>query len=92
MPCKYGVDIPAVFAAYNKCVNESNIPDLNGPKDSKFNKKKRAFLATYNNMVPEGSRADRCIECGACNSVCPQKLKVSDFITSIGNLVKELEK
>lgn len=91
MPCKYGVDIPAIFAAYNKCVKESNIPDMNGPKDAKFEKKKRAFLATYNNTVPEGSRADKCIACGACKSVCPQKLEVPELITRIKDMVKELE-
>jgi len=92
MPCKFGVDIPAIFEAYNKCVKESNIPDLNGPKDSKFNKKKRAFLATYNNTVPEGARADKCINCGACRNACPQKLDVPALITQIKNMVKELEK
>lgn len=92
MPCKYGVDIPAVFAAYNKCVKESNIPDMNGPKDAKFEKKKRAFLATYYNTVPEGARADKCIACGACKSVCPQKLEVPELITRMKDMVKELEK
>ena len=91
MPCKYGVDIPAIFSAYNKCVKESNIPDLNAPRDSKFEKKKRAFLATYNNMVPEGSRADRCIGCGACKSPCPQKLDIPELISNIKKLVRELE-
>ena len=92
MPCRYGVDIPAVFAAYNKCVKESNIPDMEGPRDEKFNKKKRAFLATYYNTVPEGSRADRCISCGACKPQCPQKLDVPELITKIKNMVKELER
>ena len=92
MPCRYGVDIPAVFEAYNKCVKESNIPDIKGPKDSKFNKKKRAFLATYYNTVPEGSRADKCIGCGACAKACPQKLDVPELIMGIKDMVKELEK
>lgn len=92
MPCKFGVDIPAVFEAYNKCVKDSNIPDMEGPKDDKFNKKRRAFLATYYNTVPEGSRADRCIACGACTSQCPQKLDVPGLITKIKDMVKELEK
>ena len=92
MPCRYGVDIPAVFEAYNKCVKESNIPDMKGAKDGKFNKKKRAFLATYYNTVPEGSRADKCIACGACASACPQKLDVPGLITEIKEMVKELEK
>ena len=92
MPCKYGVDIPAVFEAYNKCVKESNIPDMEGPRDAKFNKKKRAFLATYYNTVPEGARAERCISCGECQTLCPQKLNVPELIFKMKNMVKELEK
>ena len=92
MPCKFGVDIPAVFEAYNKCVKESKIPDMEGPRDDKFNKKKRAFLATYYNTVPEGARADRCTACGACKTHCPQKLEVPELISRIKNMVKELEK
>ena len=92
MPCKYGVDIPAVFEAYNKCVKESNIPDMEGPRDTKFNKKKRAFLATYYNTVPEGARAERCISCGECQTLCPQKLNVPELIFKMKNMVKELEK
>ncbi len=92
MPCKYGVDIPAIFEAYNKCVRESNIPDMNGPRDGKFNKKRRAFLATYYNTVPEGSRAERCISCGECQTHCPQKLNVPELIFKMKNMVQELEK
>src|SRR5574344_188946 len=92
MPCKYGVDIPAVFAAYNKCVKESCIPDLSAPRDSKLKRKKRTFLATYKNMVKEGSRADRCIECGRCAGMCPQELPIPELMSRINNLVVELEK
>lgn len=92
MPCKYGVDISAVFTAYNKCVKESNIPDMSGPKDAAFNKKKRAFIATYNNMVPDGSRAERCINCGKCAPICPQKLDIPGEMTRIKKMVAELEK
>lgn len=92
MPCRYGVDIPSVFEAYNKCIKESNIPDMNGPQDDKFNKKKRAFLATYYNTVPEGARADRCIGCGACKTHCPQKLDVPELMLKMKQMVKELEK
>lgn len=92
MPCRYGVDIPSVFEAYNKCIKESNIPDMNGPQDDKFNKKKRAFLATYYNTVPESARADRCIGCGACKTHCPQKLDVPELMLKMKQMVKELEK
>ncbi len=26
MPCPYGIDIPGVFAHYNRCINEGNYP------------------------------------------------------------------
>ena len=35
---------------------------------------------------------DKCIDCGACNGVCPQKLDVSALISKIKDMVKELEK
>ncbi|MEF9987430.1 MAG: 4Fe-4S dicluster domain-containing protein, partial [Bacteroidales bacterium] len=92
MPCKYGVDIPAVFAAYNKCVTDSNIPDMAGPRDASFNRKKRAFIATYNNMVPNGSRAEKCISCGKCAPICPQKLDIPGEMKRIKEMVAELEK
>lgn len=92
IPCKYGVDIPAVFAAYNKCVKESNVPDMEGARDAAFNKKKKAFLATYYNLVPEGSRAERCIACGKCNPICPQKIDISAQMQQIKKMVAELEK
>ncbi|MEF9931707.1 MAG: aldo/keto reductase [Bacteroidales bacterium] len=92
MPCKYGVDIPAVFAAYNKCVTDSNIPDMAGPRDASFNRKKRAFIATYNNMVPNGSRAEKCISCGKCATICPQKLDIPGEMKRIKEMVAELEK
>lgn len=92
MPCKYGVDIPAIFTAYNTAVKESNIPDMSDPNGSKFNKKKRAFLATYYNTVPEGARADKCIGCGNCKTACPQKLDIPTLIMEIRDMVKELEK
>lgn len=26
MPCPYGINIPGIFAHYNKCINEGNVP------------------------------------------------------------------
>lgn len=43
-------------------------------------------------MVKEGSRADRCIECGRCAGMCPQELPIPEIISKINNLVTELEK
>lgn len=92
MPCPFGVDIPAVFAAYNKCVKESAIPDMNGPKDANFESKKKAFLETYYKEVPEGGRAENCVGCGKCQKVCPQKIQIADKMLDIKAMVIELEK
>lgn len=90
MPCPYGVDIPLVFSTYNKCVTESNMPDMKGPRDSKFNKKKRAFLNTYNTDVPDNAQAHRCIECGKCVPLCPQKINITGQMQSIKEMVVQL--
>lgn len=87
MPCKYGVDIPGVFAAYNKAVKESNVPDITNKDSLDYNKKKQAFIATYKNMVSSESGAERCIKCGKCLSLCPQKIDIPTNMQQISNLL-----
>lgn len=33
MPCPYGIDIPAVFSHYNKCIKEGNLPVIQQESD-----------------------------------------------------------
>lgn len=91
-PCPQGVDIPAIFAAYNKSVLENNIPDVENPNSTEFERRKEAFLKNYYDKVPEGSRADKCTGCGQCITKCPQSLQIPDKIQEIKTLVEELEK
>ena len=85
MPCPYGLDIPAVFAHYNKCINEDNAPrDRNNPR---YAQARRAFLVGYDRSVPRLRQASRCIGCGECLSHCPQSIDIPGNMKRINDYV-----
>ncbi len=90
MPCPFGVDIPENFAVYNKCVNNSMIPDIEHPDTAEFKKRRNAFLNDYH-KIPEANRADRCRNCGKCRDKCPQHLPIPEELKRIADLVSALE-
>jgi uncharacterized protein len=63
IPCETGVNIPAVFAAYN---------DLYAFDDSEMS------LMRYNFMLPPEQRASNCAECGECEEKCPQHIPIRE--------------
>lgn len=67
--CPMGVHIPEIFAAYNMY--------LNG--------KKEEAQAEYDMVTADGGKASDCIQCGQCESACPQSIPV------IENLQKAAE-
>lgn len=69
MPCPYGVNIPGIFAHYNKCINEDNVP--RDSADPRFAEARRAFLFGYDRSIPRLRQADRCIACGECKNPLP---------------------
>ncbi len=83
MPCPYGVDIPGVFAHYNRCIEEDNLPrDISDPQ---YAKARRAFLYGYDRSVPRLRQAARCIGCGACVSHCPQNITIPAWLGKINS-------
>ena len=70
MPCPYGIDIPGIFAHYNKCINEGNVPSSS--QDENYRKARRAFLIGYDRRVPRLRQASHCIGCHQCEPHCPQ--------------------
>ncbi|KRQ86229.1 General stress protein 69 [Caloramator mitchellensis] len=68
MPCPAEVDIPRNFAIYN---NVFTYEDLEGSKHA------------YKNILSEKNRADKCVECGKCESVCPQKLPIRKLLKEV---------
>ena len=88
MPCPYGVDIPGVFAQYNKCVNEGLISAEEG--DPEYRKARRAFLVSLDRKLEPERRADRCIGCKKCMQVCPQRLSIPRYMRKIDAYVESL--
>ena len=74
MPCPYGVDIPGVFAHYNKCVNEGFIDeDRQSPE---YRKARRAYLVSLDRNLEKLRQADHCIGCRQCVDACPQRIAI----------------
>lgn len=93
MPCPYGIDIPGIFAHYNKCVNEGNVTlsdDADSDKKA-FHKSRRAFLVGYDRSVPRLRQADHCIACGICVHKCPQKIDIPNQMRRINSYVEKLK-
>lgn len=88
MPCPYGVDIPGIFAHYNRCINEGNVPRDSG--DPNYRNARRRFLFGYDRSVPRLRQADRCIVCGACVSHCPQSIPIPTRLKKIADYAESL--
>ncbi|MGN1225733.1 MAG: aldo/keto reductase [Candidatus Cryptobacteroides sp.] len=89
MPCPYGIDIPGIFAHYNKCLNEGQIAASS--YDKNYRKARRAFLTGYNRSVERLRQADHCIGCGQCVSHCPQSIKIPQQLHRIDHYVEQLK-
>lgn len=74
MPCPTGINIPESFALYNNAYLSNNITtDKN----------------RYHARLSEKQKASNCIECGKCESQCPQGISI---IKELKNVVDLFEK
>ncbi|MBP5516427.1 MAG: aldo/keto reductase [Bacteroidales bacterium] len=94
MPCPYGIDIPAIFAHYNKCLNEGLVmyekEGFSSKEKKLYRQARRAFLVGYDRAVPSYRQADHCIGCNKC-SICPQQINIPEQMTRINDYVEELK-
>lgn len=68
MPCPFGVDIPENFSIYN---NGYIYSDLEGATH------------VYNNFLSEKNRANKCAECGKCETACPQNIPIRAMLKDV---------
>lgn len=61
LPCPQSVEIPDIFELYN------NVYVYNTEQESRN---------TYNRLIELEKSAQNCIECGACESICPQHIEI----------------
>lgn len=89
MPCPYGLNIPAIFVHYNKCVNEGSLPA--GAEDPNYAKMRRDYLISYDRAVPRLRQADHCVGCNQCEPHCPQNIRISRQMERINKFVEDLK-
>ena len=89
MPCPYGLDIPAIFLHYNKCIKEGNL--VRNEKDSEYKRARKAFLVGYDYSVPRLRQANHCIGCGQCTRHCPQRIDIPKELAKIDTFVEKLK-
>ena len=89
MPCPYGINIPGIFAHYNKCINEGNIPASRQSKN--YREARRAFLVGYDRSVPKLRQANHCIGCNQCAPHCPQSIDIPAQLHRIDHFVENLK-
>ena len=63
-PCPNGVVIPRILELYNNAVMYQE------PEESR---------ADYLDLSDD-ERADRCVECGACEQTCPQRIEIVNWL------------
>jgi hypothetical protein len=65
LPCPNDVAIPEIFALYNEAMM------YGAPEHSR---------STYRNFFNPENKADQCIECGTCESLCPQNIEIIEWL------------
>ena len=90
MPCPYGLNIPALFAYYNKSVTDGAMPA--GNRESKaYWEARRRFLVGYDRTIPALRQASHCIGCGHCKNDCPQNIDIPAEMHRIDDYVEQLK-
>jgi predicted aldo/keto reductase-like oxidoreductase len=89
MPCPYGLDIPGIFAYYNRCVSGGH--RLNTSNDPNYKDARRKFLIGYDRAVPRLRQANHCTECGLCKPNCPQRIDIPEEMRRVDRYVERLK-
>ena len=88
MPCPYGLNIPEIFAHYNRCVNDKMLPKAG--VDKNYVKAREEFLYGMDRSVPKLRQANHCIGCKQCEVQCPQHIAISSEMKHIDAMTEAL--
>ncbi len=72
MPCPVGVDIPQNFGLYNNAYLFDSMA---------------VFQTRYRMFLPDASKATQCIECGKCESHCPQNIAIREELKNVARVL-----
>ncbi len=75
MHCPKHLAIPYIFRAYNEYQTTGDL--------------KKTKVYYHREMMNFGARADHCIACKQCESICPQHIPISDWMPKIDALLGE---
>lgn len=89
MPCPYGLDIPAIFAHYNRCVNEGNVPK--DRQDPGYREAAGRSSSVTTARFPNSGRRAIASGCNQCVSHCPQSIKIPQQLRRIDRFVEQLK-
>lgn len=90
MPCPYGLDVPGIFAVYNRAVSEGWLPRDAASPDHEA--RRLRFLRAYDDALAPLRRADHCTGCDRCSPHCPQSIDVPHELHRIDALVEGLRR
>lgn len=65
LPCQKNVSIPDIFELYNNLY-------VFGTEETSRN--------TYESYIRKGKDASMCVECGKCETICPQNIKIREHL------------
>ena len=88
MPCPYGLNIPAIFSFYNKCINDGHLPDTGDPN---YQSARKRFLISYDRAVPKLRQTAHCIGCNQCAPHCPQRIDIPKQMQRIDRFVEHIK-
>jgi predicted aldo/keto reductase-like oxidoreductase len=78
MPCPAGVNIPACFASYNASYTHGRITSLS------------MYITSTAANRNSNALASNCIECGKCESHCPQKIEIRRSLKDVAKRMEPL--
>jgi len=91
MPCRYGVDIPAVLRFHAKAETGGLLPDdALAPMSKQYRDDAKRYLGNYDRAIADAHQAHRCIQCWHCLGSCPENIFIVDELKKITALTDKM--